>query len=80
MTVCSTAVLHLLSVDPAHAAESNRNYWACAQWGSPCSTILSFFSIAPKMHEQVIALRSGGCSIAESARLAGVSVLVLIEN
>ncbi|WP_221033931.1 hypothetical protein, partial [Pseudomonas amygdali] len=35
MTVCSTAVLHLLSVDPAHAAESNRNYWACAQWGSP---------------------------------------------
>ncbi|MCF5715855.1 helix-turn-helix domain-containing protein (plasmid) [Pseudomonas tremae] len=26
------------------------------------------------MHEQVIALRSGGCSIAESARLAGVSV------
>ncbi|GBH07723.1 DNA gyrase/topoisomerase IV [Pseudomonas syringae pv. actinidiae] len=34
MTVCNTAVLHLLSVDPAHAAESNRNYWACAQWGS----------------------------------------------
>ncbi|RMR11505.1 Transposase, partial [Pseudomonas amygdali pv. ulmi] len=43
----STAVLHLLSVDPAHAAESNRNYWACAQWGSPCSTILSVFSIPP---------------------------------
>ncbi len=47
MTVCSTAVLHLLSVDPAHAAESNRNYWACAQWGSPCSTIFSEFCGPP---------------------------------
>ncbi|KPY78200.1 hypothetical protein ALO58_200073 [Pseudomonas savastanoi pv. savastanoi] len=27
-----------------------------------------------KMHERVIALKSGGCSIAETARLAGVSV------
>ncbi|RML76349.1 hypothetical protein ALQ90_200313 [Pseudomonas savastanoi pv. savastanoi] len=26
------------------------------------------------MHERVIALKSGGCSIAETARLAGVSV------
>ncbi|WP_238595804.1 DUF4113 domain-containing protein, partial [Pseudomonas savastanoi] len=44
---CSTAVLHLLSVDPAYAAESNRNYWACAQWGSPCSTIFSEFCGLP---------------------------------
>ncbi|WP_234829994.1 helix-turn-helix domain-containing protein, partial [Pseudomonas savastanoi] len=27
-----------------------------------------------KMHERVIALKSAGCSIAETARLAGVSV------
>lgn len=27
-----------------------------------------------KMHERVIALKSGGCSIAETARLAGFSV------
>ncbi|RMV54163.1 Stability/partitioning determinant [Pseudomonas syringae pv. pisi] len=27
-----------------------------------------------KVHERVIALKSGGCSIAETARLAGVSV------
>ncbi|MHB9456505.1 helix-turn-helix domain-containing protein (plasmid) [Pseudomonas amygdali pv. morsprunorum] len=26
------------------------------------------------MHEQIIALKGGGCSIAEAARLAGVSV------
>ncbi|WP_205608139.1 hypothetical protein, partial [Pseudomonas savastanoi] len=32
---------------PAYAAESNSNYWACAQWGSPCSTIFSVFSIRP---------------------------------
>ncbi|WP_434784642.1 helix-turn-helix domain-containing protein [Pseudomonas amygdali] len=27
-----------------------------------------------KVHEQIIALKGGGCSIAETARLAGVSV------
>ncbi len=27
-----------------------------------------------KVHEQIIAFKSGGCSIAETARLAGVSV------
>ncbi|PAB25931.1 hypothetical protein CC205_25620, partial [Pseudomonas savastanoi pv. nerii] len=29
-----------------------------------------------KVHEQIIAFKSGGCSIAETARLAGVSVSV----
>ncbi|RMR65777.1 Stability/partitioning determinant, partial [Pseudomonas savastanoi pv. fraxini] len=33
-----------------------------------------------KVHEQIIAFKSGGCSIAETARLAGVSVSVSVSQ
>ncbi|WP_286752831.1 hypothetical protein, partial [Pseudomonas sp. BDAL1] len=41
-------------VDPAYAAESNSNYWACAQWGSPCSQLRDgFLRLGCLMHPYV---------------------------